>query len=106
MKLSVIIPVYNEEATIREIVNRVRALPLDLEIIVVDDCSTDGTPGILKSEIEGKLGQVVYQKPNRGKGAAAQASLLSQKDDLLAAVQDRNQAKFSEVCGGIGFGTK
>ena len=75
MKLSVIIPVYNEEATILEIVNRVRALPLDLEIIVVDDCSTDGTPGILKSEIEGKLGQVVYQKPNRGKGAAVRAGL-------------------------------
>ncbi len=75
MKLSVIIPVYNEEATIREIVNRVRALPLDLELIVVDDGSTDGTPEILKSEIEGKLGQVVYQKRNRGKGAAVRAGL-------------------------------
>lgn len=75
LKLSVIIPVYNEEATIREIVNRVRALPLDIEIIVVDDGSTDGTPGILKSEIEGKLGQVVYQNRNRGKGAAVRAGL-------------------------------
>lgn len=75
LKLSVIIPVYNEEATIREIVNRVCALPLDIEIIVVDDGSTDGTPGILKSEIEGKLGQVVYQNRNRGKGAAVRAGL-------------------------------
>jgi len=75
VKLSVIIPVYNEEATIREIVNRVRALPVDLEIIVVDDGSTDGTRGILESEIEGKLGQVIYQPLNRGKGAAVRAGL-------------------------------
>ena len=47
-KLSVVIPVFNEARTIREIVARVRAVPLDMELIIVDDCSTDGTPTHLR----------------------------------------------------------
>ena len=47
-KLSVVIPVFNEARTIREIVTRVRAVPLDMELIIVDDCSTDGTPAALQ----------------------------------------------------------
>jgi glycosyltransferase involved in cell wall biosynthesis len=68
-KLSVVIPAYNERAWVRELVARVRAVPIPKEIIVVDDCSTDGTGEILKS-LENEDLRVVYQPHNRGKGAA------------------------------------
>ncbi len=71
MKLSVIIPVYNEKKTIREILSRIEAVDLgeiEKEIIVVDDYSTDGTRELLK-ELESKY-QVFYQVKNLGKGAA------------------------------------
>src|SRR5262245_45229802 len=48
-KLSVVIPVYNEEATILQVISRIRALPIPKEIIVVDDCSTDGTRNCLET---------------------------------------------------------
>ena len=69
-KLSVIIPVFNEERWIREVVRRVRAVPIPKEIVIVDDCSTDKTREILK-ELE-SLGDVrVFLQPfNQGKGAA------------------------------------
>src|SRR5437016_3490556 len=60
-KLSVVIPVYNERQWVREIIRRVRAVPIPKEIIVVDDCSTDGTRDILRQfEAEGDL-RVFYQ---------------------------------------------
>jgi glycosyltransferase involved in cell wall biosynthesis len=71
LTLSVVIPVYNEKATIHEILRRVRAVPIRKEIIVVDDYSTDGTRAIL-----GEMGQrdgdlrVVFHERNQGKGAA------------------------------------
>src|ERR1700726_2061244 len=66
-KLSVVIPVYNEERWVREVVRRVRAVPIPKEIILVDDCSTDGTRAILKEmEADGDL-RVVYQLKNQGK---------------------------------------
>jgi glycosyltransferase involved in cell wall biosynthesis len=55
VKLSIIMPIYNEAKTIREIVAKVLAVPLDIELIIVDDCSTDDTPTILKNEYEGNL---------------------------------------------------
>ena len=69
--LSVVIPVYNEKATIHEILRRVRAVPIRKEIIVVDDCSTDGTREILR-EMEQRDGdlKVVFHERNQGKGAA------------------------------------
>jgi glycosyltransferase involved in cell wall biosynthesis len=68
-KLSVVIPVYNERDWLREVIRRVEAVPLPKEIILVDDCSTDGTRDILK-ELEGEGHKVVYQPKNQGKGAA------------------------------------
>jgi glycosyltransferase involved in cell wall biosynthesis len=68
-KLSVVIPVYNEEQWIRELVKRVQAVPIPKEIILVDDCSKDGTRAILQ-ELEGGDIRVIYQPVNRGKGAA------------------------------------
>jgi len=70
--LSIIIPVYNEKYTIREVIIRVRNLHLDKEIIIVDDGSTDGTTEILRSFDTAERGDiiVIYHKENRGKGAA------------------------------------
>ncbi len=69
--LSVVIPVYKEKDTIHEILRRVRAVPIRKQIIVVDDCSTDGTRDILR-EMEKRDGDltVVYHERNQGKGAA------------------------------------
>ena len=87
MKLSVIIPVYNEVETIREIVSRVQALPLELEIILVDDGSTDGTRDVLRSELEDVVGKVVYQEFNQGKGAAVRAGIAHVTGDVCV-IQD------------------
>jgi cellulose synthase/poly-beta-1,6-N-acetylglucosamine synthase-like glycosyltransferase len=68
-KLSVVIPVYNEERWIREVVRRVRDVEIPKEVLIVDDCSTDGTRAILK-ELDGGDVRVFLQPRNRGKGAA------------------------------------
>jgi glycosyltransferase involved in cell wall biosynthesis len=71
LMLSVVIPCYNEKKTLHEILRRVRAVPIRKEIIVVDDCSTDGTREILRGmkDGDGDL-KVVYHDRNQGKGAA------------------------------------
>src|SRR4051794_4323628 len=68
-KLSVVIPVYNEKQWIRELIRRVRAVPINKEIIVVDDCSTDGTRELLET-LAGDDLHVYFQQHNQGKGAA------------------------------------
>jgi glycosyltransferase involved in cell wall biosynthesis len=68
-KLSVVIPVYNEEQWVKELVSRVQEVQIPKEIIIVDDCSTDGTRAILR-QIESPAIRVIYQEVNRGKGAA------------------------------------
>ncbi|HMB02185.1 MAG TPA: glycosyltransferase family 2 protein, partial [Isosphaeraceae bacterium] len=71
LTLSVVIPVYNERDTIREILRRVRAVPITKQIILVDDCSTDGTREILrKMAAEGPDLTVLFHERNRGKGTA------------------------------------
>jgi glycosyltransferase involved in cell wall biosynthesis len=71
MKLSVVVPVYNERPTLRTVVERVLAVPLDLELLCVDDGSSDGSREIL-SQLEGQYPQIrVFLQPhNMGKRAA------------------------------------
>ena len=89
MKLSVVIPAFNERRTIREIVTRVRSvhLALDIEIVIVDDCSTDGTRSIL--EDLGKLRgvRIVLHEHNRGKGAALRTGFHHATGDVIL-IQD------------------
>ncbi|MHC4136295.1 MAG: glycosyltransferase family 2 protein [Planctomycetota bacterium] len=76
MRLSVLIPVYNECDTIAEICRRVRAVPVDTEIVVVDDFSTDGTREVLERLYEkGQVDRLVLQASNRGKGAAIRTAV-------------------------------
>jgi glycosyltransferase involved in cell wall biosynthesis len=84
MKLSVLIPVYNEERTVEEIVKRVLATPQEKEVVVIDDCSTDGTSGILASlsKQNGNL-VVVRHDENRGKGAALATGLSRFSGDVV-----------------------
>jgi glycosyltransferase involved in cell wall biosynthesis len=85
-KLSVVIPVYNEKQWIRELMRRVEAVPIPKEIILVDDCSTDGTRAILR-EFDQKGHKVVYQPVNQGKGAALRAGFQHATGDVVL-VQD------------------
>ena len=87
MKLSILMPVYNEEATLEEIIRRVVALPLEKEIILVDDCSTDRTREILQ-QYEGRPEmKVVYLDKNCGKGRAVRTALDHATGEVVV-VQD------------------
>jgi glycosyltransferase involved in cell wall biosynthesis len=88
MKLSIVIPCYNEAKTIRQIVERVRAAPVpDKEIIVVDDGSTDGTPEVLRQEVAPLVNRIIYHEVNRGKGAALRTGFAVTTGDIVL-VQD------------------
>lgn len=85
MKLSVIIPVYNEVETILEVIKRVKEAPFEKEIIVVDDGSTDGTARILEENRQGLT--VLFNEKNSGKGAAIRAALPHVMGDVVI-IQD------------------
>jgi glycosyltransferase involved in cell wall biosynthesis len=88
MTLSVIMPVFNEERTVERSVRQVRETPLDLEIIAIDDGSTDGTLTVLQRlETEGVVDRLIVQERNRGKGAAVRAGIQAATGDALV-VQD------------------
>ena len=75
MLLSIIIPVFNEVNTIEQILKKVRNQKIkNIEIIVVDDCSTDGTKKILKTKLFKDIDKIIYHKNNKGKGAAIQSA--------------------------------
>ena len=87
MKLSVIIPVYNEVESIETIIQRVRATNLVHEIVLVDDGSKDGTRDILK-KLEGQKDlHIILHEKNQGKGAAVRTGMFSAKGDILL-IQD------------------
>jgi glycosyltransferase involved in cell wall biosynthesis len=88
VKLSVLIPIYNERDTVDLIVEEVRSNPIAKEIICVDDCSTDGTRQILEGLLaQGKIDKLYRQPVNRGKGAAIHKA-LSMSDGDIVIVQD------------------
>jgi glycosyltransferase involved in cell wall biosynthesis len=85
--LSVVMPAFNEKNTIEEIVRRVRAVPLRTQLIIVDDCSTDGTRDIL-TQLAGELGFTLLLQPrNMGKGAALRRGFEAVEGDLVV-IQD------------------
>lgn len=87
MRLSVVIPIYNERATIEELVSRVRRVDLDKEIILVDDCSTDGTRDILSRLAKEEGVVVTYHDRNQGKGAALRTGFSKASGEIII-VQD------------------
>jgi glycosyltransferase involved in cell wall biosynthesis len=87
-KLSVVIPCYNEIATIEKLIETVLNAPFpDKEIIVVDDFSTDGTREILRNRLEPRIASVIYHSANQGKGAALRTAIKAATGDIVI-IQD------------------
>ena len=99
-KLSVVVPVYNEKATIRDIIKRVQAEQSEKEIIIVDDCSTDGTKEILSGMSKKSELKVLFHNKNMGKGAALRTGFKEVTGDIVI-IQDAdleyNPAEYSKL---------
>ncbi len=88
MKLSIVIPLYNEVSTIEDIIQAVKASPVpEKEIIIVDDFSTDGSRQLLKDKFESQVDRVIYQDRNYGKGFALKTGFAHATGDIVI-VQD------------------
>jgi glycosyltransferase involved in cell wall biosynthesis len=88
VRLSVLVPVYNEENTIRIIIDQVRSVPVRTEIVCVNDCSTDGSREILdRMHAEGLIDVLVHKEKNEGKGAAIRTALQRSSGNIVI-VQD------------------
>jgi glycosyltransferase involved in cell wall biosynthesis len=88
MKVSIVIPCYNEQKSIEHIVEAVRNAPLEnREIVVVDDCSNDGTQTLLKERVSQVVDRIIYHPVNRGKGAALRSGFAAATGDIIL-VQD------------------
>src|SRR5688572_19573033 len=88
LRLSVLVPVYNEENTIRIIIEQVRSVPVRVEVICVNDCSTDGTREILdRMHAAGLIDVLVHKERNEGKGAAIRTALQRSTGNVVI-VQD------------------
>jgi glycosyltransferase involved in cell wall biosynthesis len=88
MKLSIVIPCYNERETIQTIIDAVRKAPYNpKEIIVVDDCSKDGTRELLKNKIGSAVDQLLFHEVNQGKGAALRTGIQAATGDIVL-IQD------------------
>jgi glycosyltransferase involved in cell wall biosynthesis len=86
MRISVVVPVFNELNTIESIMDRIKAVPLSKEIVVVDDYSTDGTRDLL-SRMNGDMVKVIFHEKNMGKGAALRTGFRNATNDIVI-VQD------------------
>lgn len=88
MKLSIIIPCYNEKRHLSELISLVKRSPVEeKEIILVDDCSNDGTAELIRGQIETEVDKVVYHQINMGKGAAIRSGLKCVTGDMVI-IQD------------------
>lgn len=87
MKLSIIMPIYNEKETLEKIVEKVQKVPIKKEIIMVDDCSTDETREILKEYENMQNIKVIYQTKNMGKGTAIRTAIKYITGDIVI-IQD------------------
>jgi glycosyltransferase involved in cell wall biosynthesis len=97
MKISIIVPVYNEAATLQRVLDRVLALPLDKEVVVVDDGSTDASSEILAGLRDRPGLEVVTLPHNRGKGNAIRAALERVSGDIVY-IQDADEEIDPAVC--------
>jgi glycosyltransferase involved in cell wall biosynthesis len=86
MKLSVVIPVYNEKETILALISRVNNVPLEKEIVIVDDYSTDGTREVLKDFFHNNV-KIFFHETNQGKGAALRTGFQHVQGDIVI-IQD------------------
>src|SRR5262245_7397121 len=86
-RVSFIVPAHNEASTIAEVLRRIDRLPLDTQVVVVDDGSTDETPRLLYAWEEEHEDRLVISQPNRGKGAAIRAAIPYVDGDIVV-IQD------------------
>jgi len=103
MKVSVVIPCYNERNTIGELVRAVRASPIAaLEIVLVDDCSTDGTRQLIEDELANLVERALYHESNQGKGACLRTGFREATGEIII-IQDADLGRTYEEGKKVGW---